>query len=144
MTWSKLNRENYGSAAFPSVRVQPGNFTHARSHDEPLDYEVFSTADGLTTARTHLAWVATLALTPDGKIYAATPKGLAMFDLRRLAVTNTKPSIYLTDVTIGRNTERAGREVVLPPGTNHVEIHFAAVEISCARKNSPAIPAGRS
>lgn len=57
-----------------------------------------------------------------------------MFDLNLLRVTNTKPSIYLTDITIGRNTERVGREVVLPPGTNHVEIHFAAVEISAPEK----------
>ena len=57
-----------------------------------------------------------------------------MFDLRRLPVTNTKPSIYLTDVTIGRNSQHAGREIVLPPGTSHVEIHFAAVEISAPEK----------
>ena len=117
----------------PISRMQPGNFTHARRHDEPLDYEAFSTADGLTTANASNLG-GNIALTRDGKIYAATPKGLAMFDLNRLRVTNTKPSIYLTDLTIGRNTERAGREVVLPPGTNHVEIHFAAVEISSPEK----------
>jgi len=117
----------------PISRIQPGNFTHARPRDEPLDYEAFSTADGLTTAQT-TSLSRSLALTRDGKLYAATPNGLAMFDLSRLRVTNTKPSIYLTDVTIGRNTERAGREVVLPPGTNHVEIHFAAVEISSPEK----------
>ena len=51
MTWSKLNRVNYGSAA----PVHSGGCKRAvlhtsRSHDEPLDYEEFSTADGLTTA----------------------------------------------------------------------------------------------
>lgn len=117
----------------PFTRVQPGNFAHARSHDEPLDLEVFSTTDGLTTAGS-VGPDRSLALTRDGKLYAATPKGLAMFDLRRLQITNAKPSIYLTDVTIGRNTERAGHEVVLPPGTNHVEIHFAVVEISAPEK----------
>ena len=117
----------------PFTRVQPGNFKQARPHDEPLDYEAFSTADGLTTSGV-TSWSRSVALTRDGKIYAATPEGLAMFDLNLLRVTNTKPSIYLTDVTIGRNTERAGREVVLPPGTNHVEIHFAAVEISAPEK----------
>ena len=117
----------------PISRIQPGNFTNARPHDEPLDYEAFSTADGLTTAAT-TSLGGGLALTRDGKLYAATPKGLAMFDLSRLHVTNAKPSIYLTNVTIGRNTERAGREVILPPGTNHVEIHFAAVEISSPEK----------
>jgi signal transduction histidine kinase/ligand-binding sensor domain-containing protein len=114
-------------------RVQPGNFSQARARDEPIDYEAFSTADGLATGEA-TGPGRCLALTPDRKLYAATPKGLALFDLSRLQVTQTKPSIYLTDVTIGRNTQRAGSEVVLPPGTNHVEIHFAAVEVSSPEK----------
>lgn len=117
----------------PVGRVQPGNFKNSRPHDEPLDYEPFSTADGL--AATEAPSVGhCLALTRDDKLWTATPKGLAVFDLRRLPVTNEKPSIYLTDVTVGRNTQPASREVVLPPGTNHVEIHFAAVEISAPEK----------
>jgi signal transduction histidine kinase/ligand-binding sensor domain-containing protein len=114
-------------------RVLPGGFTHVRAHDDPLDYEAFSPADGLSTAQTSGS-DRSLALTDDDKLWVATPQGLAMFDLRRLAITNTKPAIYLTDLTIGRNTQRAGRDVVLPPGTNHVEIHFAAVETSAPEK----------
>jgi signal transduction histidine kinase/ligand-binding sensor domain-containing protein len=115
-------------------RVPPGRFAESRRHDEPLDCESFSTADGLATAQVSGAGERTLALSPDGKLWAATPKGLAMFDLRRLPITTTKPSVYLTDVTIGRDTQHAGREIVLPPGTNHVEIDFAAVEISSPEK----------
>lgn len=114
-------------------RIQPGNFAQARPRDEPLDYEGFSMADGLATAEaTGLGRC--LALTREGKLFVATPKGLAMFDLRRLSITNTKPMIYLTDVTIGRNSQRADREIVLPPGTSHVEIHFAAVEVAAPEK----------
>jgi len=75
-----------------------------------------------------------MAFSRDGKVWAATPKGLVMIDLRRLPVTTAKPSIYLKDVTIGRIKQPAGREVVLPPGTNHVEIDFAAVETSAPEK----------
>ncbi|HET6975317.1 MAG TPA: two-component regulator propeller domain-containing protein [Pyrinomonadaceae bacterium] len=114
-------------------RVQPGNFSKARLHDEPLDFEKFSTADGLANSRA-TGPGRSLALTRDGKLWAATPQGLAVFDLRRLPVTNEKPSIYLTDITIGRNSERAGGGVVLPPGTSHFEIHFAAVEVSAPEK----------
>ena len=115
------------------VRVPPGSFVRARPHDEPLDFETFSTADGLTSAEaTHPGQ--SMALTRDDKLWMATPKGLALFDLSRLTPTNTKPSIYLKDVSIGRKTERAGREIVLPPGTSHFEIHFAAVEISAPEK----------
>ncbi|HET7287373.1 MAG TPA: two-component regulator propeller domain-containing protein, partial [Pyrinomonadaceae bacterium] len=114
-------------------RFAPGSFARSRQHDEPLDYETFSTADGLTTAEVNSPGLST-AFSRDGKIWAATPKGLAMIDVRRLPTTNAKPSIYLKDVTIGRNKQHADREVVLPPGTNHVEIDFAAVEISSPEK----------
>lgn len=118
----------------PLSRMQPSNFARSPSRDEPLDYEAFSTADGLTTGDTSGPG-RSLALSRDGKLYAATHQGLAVFDLHRLRVTNEKPSIYLTNVTIGRNTERAtGSSVVLPPGTNHAQIHFAAVEISAPEK----------
>lgn len=117
----------------PITRVPPGAFKNPRRRDEPLDYEYFSKDDGLATG--FVSGVGrTLALTPDAKLWAATPNGLAMFDLRRLQVTNDKPSIYLTDVTIGRNTEHAGREILLPPGTSHLKINFAAVEVSAPEK----------
>lgn len=117
----------------PFGRVQPGNFKNSRPRDEPLDYEPFSAADGLTATEAS-SMGPCLALTRDDKLWTATPKGLAVFDLRRLPVTKEKPSIYLTDVTVGRDTQPAAQEVVLPPGTNHVEIHFAAVEISAPEK----------
>ncbi|HEV2863719.1 MAG TPA: two-component regulator propeller domain-containing protein [Pyrinomonadaceae bacterium] len=121
-------------AATPIIRVLPGAFAHPRQRDDPLDYETFSTADGLATANTTGTGYRSLALGRDGKLWAATPKGLAMFDLRLLTVTNAKPSIYLTDVTIGRTKRHADGDIVLPPGTNHVEIDFAAVEISSPEK----------
>ncbi len=115
----------------PYARLQPGNFAHARRRDEPLDLETFWTSDGLAGGAPSTS--SSLTLTP-GKLWSATTQGLAVFDLRRLAVTNVKPSIYLTDITIGRNSQRAAGEIVLPPGTNHVEIHFAGVEISAPEK----------
>ena len=117
----------------PICRVPARGFAQSRKRDDPLDYEAFSTADGLATARATTPG-RSVALTPNGALWVATTKGLAMLDLRRLPITNAKPSIYLTDVTIGRNTQPASHEVVLPPGTSHVEIDFAAVEISLPEK----------
>ncbi len=114
-------------------RFPAGSFARSRQHDDPLDYETFSTADGLTTAEA-TSPSQTMTLTRDGKVWAASPKGLAMIDLRRLTVTNAKPSIYLTGVTIGRNTHHPDRGIILSPGTNHVEIYFAAIEISSPEK----------
>lgn len=120
-------------SAGPFSRIQPGNFANPRSPDEPLDYEEFSGADGLNISGSN-SLGNSIALTRDGKVYAASSKGLAMFDLHLLRATNVKPSIYLTDVTIGRNKQRASDEIILPPGTSHTEIHFAAVEISAPEK----------
>lgn len=119
-----------GEAIF---RLAPGSFVQSRPHDEPLDYEMFSKADGLTTAEATSPGKS-MDLSRDGKLWAATPQGLAMIDLRRLPITNAKPLIYLKDVTIGRIKKPATSEVVLPPGTSHVEIDFAAVEISSPEK----------
>jgi len=90
-------------------------------------------ADGLATAQASPGQNS-LALTRDGKLWAATPKGLAMFDLSRLPAAKLNPSIYLEDVTIGRTTQHASQNLVLPAGTNHLEIDFAAVEISAPQK----------
>ncbi len=117
----------------PICRVPAGGFAQSRKRDEPLDYEAFSTADGLAAARVTTPG-RSVALTPNGVLWVATAKGLARLDLHRLPITNTKPSIYLKDVTIGRNTQQAGHDLVLPRGTNHLEIDFAAIEISSPEK----------
>ncbi|HEU4509298.1 MAG TPA: two-component regulator propeller domain-containing protein [Pyrinomonadaceae bacterium] len=119
-----------GEAIF---RFALGTFVRSRPHDEPLEYESFSKPDGLSVAEANSPGKS-MAVSLDGKVWAATAQGLAMIDPRRLPVTNAKPSIYLKDVTIGRNKQPATSEVVLPPGTNHVEIDFAAVEISAPEK----------
>jgi signal transduction histidine kinase/streptogramin lyase len=125
--------ELWFAGAGPFARMQARNFAHARSRDEPFDYEEFTTLDGLSTSGS-VGMGPSLALTRDGKLWAATPNGVAVFDLHVLRASNAKPSIYLTNLSIGRNTERPGSEIVLPPGTNHVEIHFAAVEVSAPEK----------
>ncbi|HXI92309.1 MAG TPA: two-component regulator propeller domain-containing protein [Blastocatellia bacterium] len=115
-------------------RIYLNNFSQPRPNDAPLDYEAFSMADGLATAETSNGAQDSLALTGDRRLWAATPKGLAMIDLSRLPSTTAKPAIYLKELTIGRNKQHATRELVLPPGTNHVDIDFAAIEISSPEK----------
>jgi ligand-binding sensor domain-containing protein/signal transduction histidine kinase len=114
-------------------RVPAGGLAQSRNQDEPLDYEAFSLADGLATARATSPGP-NMALSASGELWIATGNGLARLDLHRLPITKTKPSIYLTDVMIGRKSEPASPTVVLPPGTNHLEIAFAAVEISSPEK----------
>ena len=57
-----------------------------------------------------------------------------MLDLPQLPRTNQKPSIYMEEVTVGRNVQPPGHELALPPGTHHVELHFDPIEISSPEK----------
>ena len=68
-----------------------------------------------------------MAMAADGKLWVATVQGLAMLDLRHLPFNSAKPLIYVDEVTVGRERHPAGRELVLPPGTHHVELRFDSI-----------------
>jgi len=114
-------------------RLPPGGLQGLRGHDEPLDYAQFGRADGLDGTDCSFAFPIS-ALTRDGKLWVATPQGLAMLDLPRFPRTNRKPEAYLREITVGRNVQHPGHELVLPPGTHHVELNFDAIEISSPEK----------
>ena len=71
-------------------RFQPADLLGLRGHDEPLDYKAFGRADGLD-AKHYSFGFPNSALTRDGKLWVATPEGLAMLDLPHLPRTNRKP-----------------------------------------------------
>jgi signal transduction histidine kinase len=100
-----------------------------RSSDAPQDYTHFGPADGLTPAECGNGYP-TLALTDDGRLWAATSDGLAMIDTPRLPLAGRKPAIYMEPVTVGRKPQAPGHELTLPPGTNHVELRFDVVELT--------------
>lgn len=104
------------------------------AQDEPLDYESFGVADGMASLQCTVGHPNS-ALTRDGKLWVATVQGLAMMDLPHLPRTARKPSIYVEEVTVGRNTQLPGHALVLPSGTHHVELQFDAIEISSPEKS---------
>ena len=115
------------------ARVWPGQLSTPRPRDEPVDQETFSADDGFG-ADVGSSSMYNMIQARDGTIWAATPQGVAMFDPRRLAVTRARPLVYLAAVTIGRSTVHPEEHIVLPPGTGHVEIDFAAVDVSAPEK----------
>ena len=121
----------FGSATVR--RVPAGALAHSRRPDEPLDFERFSAADGFTADASAIVQH-NLALTSSGQLWVATTNGVALFDPRRLSISQAKPSIYLKSVTIGRNTQHPDEGIVLPPGTNHVRIDLGTVEIASPEK----------
>src|SRR6266851_2787420 len=101
--------------------------------DAPLDYARFDRADGMNSIQCSVG-APNMAITPDNKLWVATVKGLAMLDLARLQQANTKPKVFVGAVTIGKNKELAGRELILAPGTHHVELHLEAVDLASPEK----------
>lgn len=115
------------------LRVPESSLQRVHRPDEPLDSGVFGRDDGLTSPRAS-AGEPNLALASDGMLWIATAQGLAMLDLARLSITASTPHIYMQRVAVGRTSEAPGQSLVLPPGTHHVELHFAAVELSAPEK----------
>jgi len=101
----------------------------------PVDYTVFNRADGMRSAEcTSPGMGPHITTTPDGRLWVATEQGLAMIDLPRLPRDAGKPTVYLRDTVVGRKSQPPGGQLVLPPGTSHVELAFDPVELSAPHR----------
>jgi PAS domain S-box-containing protein len=114
----------FSAAAFRQNQADPEN--HA-------DYTWFGQTDGMTSTQCSTG-APNMALAPDGKLWVATVQGLAMLDLPHLSFETAKPVVFVEDVTVGRTRQPADRELVLPPGTHHVELRFDSITLSSPEK----------
>ncbi|HYZ87003.1 MAG TPA: two-component regulator propeller domain-containing protein [Bryobacteraceae bacterium] len=111
-------------------RVAAGALRRAeQDRHSPLDYRRFGRHDGLIS-RESSGGQPNITTTPDGKLWVATIKGLAMLDLGRLPHADRKPGIFMEDVYIGRAKLTPQRELVLRPGSSHIKLHFTAVDLA--------------
>lgn len=97
---------------------------------DPLDYTKFARADGMRSAECTIKVSPQMTVTPDGRLWVATGQGLAMIEPPHLPRSSEKPVVYIRETVVGRKTQHGGHDLVLPPGTSHVELDFAPVEIS--------------
>jgi signal transduction histidine kinase len=104
-----------------------------RARDTPLGYATFGRADGLKSAECSVG-APDIVITPDGRLWVATVQGLAMMDLTRMPRMNPKPEVFMEEVVVGRDREHAGDELVLRPGTHHVQLRFNAVDLASPEK----------
>jgi signal transduction histidine kinase/ligand-binding sensor domain-containing protein len=111
-------------------RVAAGDLRRAElDPDSPVDYTSYGPADGLNT-RECTTGQPNIAITPDDKLWIGTLKGLAMLDLRQQLKRNRKPAIFMDEIEVGKTKRNPGRELVLEPGNEHVELHFTAVDLA--------------
>jgi len=101
--------------------------------ETPLDYAWFGRTDGMASMQCSIG-TPNMAIAADGKLWVATVQGLALLDLQHLPFNSAKPLIYVDEVTVGRERHPAGRELVLPPGTHHVELRFDSISLAWPEK----------
>ena len=114
-------------------RFPPGSLQQVYRRDEPADYETFGSQDGLPSSGVNSADPAS-AMTPDGRLWFATTEGLASLDLPRMSLADTKPTIYVEQILVGRNAQTPLHELTLPAGTHHLELNFNAIDITSPEK----------
>jgi signal transduction histidine kinase len=100
-----------------------------RERDTPPDYTRFNRADGMSSMECSGGF-RNMAVTNDGGLWVATEQGIAMLEFSRLRHTDRKPTIFIERIVTGKTTQPPGRELVLPAGTNHVELHFDTIELA--------------
>jgi signal transduction histidine kinase/ligand-binding sensor domain-containing protein len=115
------------------LRIPSSGLRRLHGPDELLDFGTFGTADGLTSPQAS-AGEPNSTLTRDGRLWIATPQGLAMLDLPRLARADQNPTIYMQEITVGRTQQFPGSQLSLAAGTHHLELLFGAIEISSPEK----------
>jgi ligand-binding sensor domain-containing protein/signal transduction histidine kinase len=114
-------------------RFSEAAFRQSHSQENPPDYTSFGKTDGMSTTQCSIG-TPNMAMAADGKLWVATVQGLAMLDLPRLHFENAKPVIFVEEVTVGRDSQLPDRELVLPPGTHHVELRFDSISLASPEK----------
>jgi ligand-binding sensor domain-containing protein/signal transduction histidine kinase len=97
--------------------------------DSFLNYGRIDRADGLNSTQSSVG-SPNIAITSDHMLWVATVKGLAMVDLAHWPEPSRSPKIILEGVTVEGHNVPADKRLVLPPGTHHVELHLAAVDLA--------------
>jgi ligand-binding sensor domain-containing protein len=115
------------------VRISEQEFALVGRSSAPLDYEVFDRADGLNTTEAS-AGTPNIAIAPNGRLWIATVKGLAMMDTLHLSLTGRSPQVFITGVSSDTKRCLVGNGLVLKPGIHHVELNLAAINLANPQK----------
>jgi signal transduction histidine kinase/ligand-binding sensor domain-containing protein len=104
-------------------------FARAGQSGPPLDYELFTRADGLNTTEASVG-SPNISVGMDGRLWIATVKGLAMIDTSRIPRTGRRPPIFVSEASTDGEGHFIGNELVLLPGIHHVELGLAVVDLA--------------
>lgn len=121
------------SSRYGVIRISERQLWKAGASEAPLDYEVFNRIDGLNTTEASVG-APNIAMTPDGKLWVATVKGLAMIDTQHLPRAGRTPKVFVSGVSSDGKSILAREGLALRPGIHHVELHLAAISLANPQK----------
>jgi ligand-binding sensor domain-containing protein/signal transduction histidine kinase len=111
------------------IGIAEQEFALVGKSSTPLDYEVFNRADGLNTTEASVG-TPNIAIAPNGQLWIATVKGLAMIDTLHLPLIGRSPQVFITGVSSDTRRCLVGNGLVLSPGIHHVELNLAAINLA--------------
>jgi signal transduction histidine kinase len=100
-----------------------------REPDAPRDYTLFGRQDGMNSADCSDGF-RNMAITRDGKLWVATNQGLAMLPFSQAPPDNHAPAIYMQRIVVEKTVEPPSHDLVLSPGTHHLELDFGVIELA--------------
>jgi signal transduction histidine kinase len=97
-----------------------------------LDADLFGPEDGLVENSSYGPASPTLVRDANGRIHAATLRGLVSFDPKQVLPNLRPPAARIEEVQLDRRSIRVqpGRAIRVPPGVNQVEIRYTGVQLS--------------
>jgi len=111
-------------------RAAPDSLEKWENHpDAPPDYTRFDRADGMNSAECSGGF-GNMAMTNDGRVWVATEQGVAMLESSTPPHRSQMPAIYMERIVVGKMPQPVDRELVVPPGSHHIELHFDAIELT--------------
>jgi signal transduction histidine kinase/ligand-binding sensor domain-containing protein len=98
----------------------------ADNRGTPPSIEVLGVGDGLPTQGLSASGVQSTALDREGRLWVATPAGLAVADLREPTIEHESPHTIIESVEVDGRVLNADERLVLPPRPDRVVFRFTA------------------
>jgi PAS domain S-box-containing protein len=132
--WLGTNRGLVRTLRADLVRTADGDLA-------TLPHQIFDLSDGLRTLDCSFGFSSSAMRDSAGKIWFATPRGVAVVDPAALRLNATPPPVVLENVTYIDGHEKkhsivapAGQPLVLPPGSRKLEAQFAVLSFAAPEK----------
>jgi signal transduction histidine kinase len=115
------------------LRFHPGTFDEVLNDpSQRFQFRAYNSSDGLAGVPVRNGFPnATRA--KDGTLWFVTTNGLTVVDPERLSPTRPAPTVRIERVTASNRSYSPDRPIVLPPGANHLQVEYTAVEFFSPR-----------